>query len=355
MVKTLDGVDVLIQRNMDLSVDFCKKQPERRAWRTEHGEIAGFMCMDGRVGPEVFGAPHGVIRTWRNFGGKFNLAQWRRFQGSVVRFWTYANSQTRPLMFVVNDHFSRGDKYLGCRGHGYRADSSYAASLALQDEFMYFFKDDSSVSVPYITTETDDGALIFRGRHKSEDLDLGAIEPHTSMVEIRHRLKALYQSGHRKMPDPSLSALVKFATYSFEKTKEARARRGVGAVARPSEHGEWVLVVGSADWVGPNTALIVGPWDPDFGKCVKKAAGLLADNTERPGFDHNRGLVLMACTQYEPDGSNVGKRFAESEVQNLMKHARKIVDNVPQLRRHMQFLTGTLDLDTRKFNIVEAC
>lgn len=311
--------------------------------------------MDGRVNlPVITQTPLGIMSSWRNIGGTFDLFQWPRFQNSVEKLWRCAKANDRPLLWIVTDHFSRSNnRHLGCAGYDCNIEKAQEASRALKRQFDHDFGGDLNVFTIHVTIETDEGALIFHAPH-SEDLDLGLVHTEISRDILFSRLKAMYQRKESKTSDQMLHDVLRLAMKNVAHVSKVRTeKRSITEV----EHREWVLVVGQADWLEEmNMALTVGPYDPQFVHWVKVATKkILIGNTKRKDFNRHRGVVLMASAQFTPDEGDVGRRLAEHKATYLAdQSARAIEFALPDLKDYLQYLTVTVNMDTRGINIMEA-
>ena len=115
------GAKQLIEMNVGQAELFVRNRPKRVAWREDWPlEVAAFECTDGRsnFATVLTGVPRGVIQTWKNPGGCFNIAKWIRFQNSVKKQYGCARMNDRLMLFVAISHYSRSSEHLGCAAHG---------------------------------------------------------------------------------------------------------------------------------------------------------------------------------------------------------------------------------------------
>jgi Carboxysome Shell Carbonic Anhydrase len=290
-IETMNGLEFLIDLNKKKSAEFIRDHEKRMQYRREHPTEIGVMkCMDGRVHFQaVTGMPAGVIQSWRNIGGKFDIRTWVRLQESLKKFWRCARKKNdRPLLWMVTDHFSRSNPHLGCKGHGYDMDKALASSRALKSQFDYVFGEDRGVFTIHVTMETDHDLLIFRG-DGDDTLDLGNM----AVASERDMLCSLWEI-YPLMPEQIRKDLCHLAMLNLAhvgRVKESRKQQ------QAVDHNEWLLAVGQGyDWLHvPNTALIVGPFDPDFETAVEKAAGILLDNMKRGRF----AVWVRGCSSWK--------------------------------------------------------
>jgi hypothetical protein len=122
-----------------------------------------------------------------------------------------------------------------------------------------------------------------------------------------------------------------------------------------TEHKEKLIVIGRGVdlWLSePNTAFIVGPFDPDTKHSVEKEAGLLLKNVEK-GIVGEDELVLLTSAPYRSLG--IEQRQAEDRALFYTSLGLQIInERVPDLmRKHrLQVLTTTLNLQNRRMDVV---
>ncbi len=344
------GVDWLIALNDMRSRTFVKDRPARQAWRESRKiEIAWFGCMDGRFHPPTITGTHlGIWSIWQNIGGKFDLAKWPRFQNSFEKFWWCSKRNDRLMLVIITYHFSRSDNArLGCKGHGFDLARAQASSRALKSQFEHVFKDEPTTYVISVGIDTDGDSMVFHGQNGEIDI---ATANDRSESFFRDEFKRIDPS----MPDGFLPHVVEIAMLNGRHvTQVSNGQRPIKDI----EHGEWVLAVGQGfDWLHTlNTAIIIGPFDPQFSRWVRIGARILDGNSEREDFDWRRGLVLMASAQFNPDQGSVGQRLAEFKARQLADQAVTAIKNsMPHLLEHLQRVTGTVDMGTRKFHILDS-
>lgn len=348
------GTDYLIDLNARKSEEFIRDKPKRQEWRRDgHAEWGNFECMDGRVNcSAIMGAPHGIMQSWRNIGGKFDVKKWPRLWNSVEKMVVCAKRSKRPVILNINSHYSRSEPKLGCKGHHYDIEVARAASWALKSQFDYYHADDPDVCVIQTTTETDEDAIIFHAPQKP-DLDLGMVAG-ASESDIWKALRELYCRQHSLMSDRIFKDILLFAMRNLEHVSEVRrAKRPIAE----AEHREWVLAVGQGfDWLRvPNTALIVGPFDPNFLQSVRIAGQIIAGNMQCPGFNKQRGVVILASSQFDPHIGPAGQRYAADVAKDLAYRAKIVLEQgVPELRSYLLgHLTVSVNMDTRRFNVLD--
>lgn len=122
-----------------------------------------------------------------------------------------------------------------------------------------------------------------------------------------------------------------------------------------AEHKEWVLGIGRGfDWLHAiNTAFIVGPFDPNLSGAIGTAATLLKGNVDEGRVNPKNGLVLMTPASYR-DSAGPERLLAREKAKFLSKFALDVIkEKVPDLVQHLQILTGYVDLNTRKFEVLD--
>lgn len=337
------GIERLLALNKEHSRVFGDPSTvyKRRKYRVEHKtEIAVLKCMDGRLHlPVMTETELGIIQPWRNLGGKFDLG-WMGFQQSMKEFVHYAISKGRNVLIFVTFHWSRGDKHRGCRGFNYEFDDAFKFALKLKQQFDTCFGKGSVYTI-LCGIETDNDALVFYGDN-GEVFDLSTMID-SSTEHVLPRLEQLYPDMSRKLLH-DLMPLVKGNISHIAKVR---------AMNRPiaeSEHREWALGIGRGfDWLHEiNTALIIGPFDPNLMNAIETGANLLNSNIKEGRIDPNDGIVLMSCAPfYDPVGSE--PMLAREKAKYLRNTSLDVIkEKVPDLMPHLQVLTGIVNMGTRE-------
>ena len=340
------GIDYLLDLNAHHHQSFINLATERRRYKGEHPtEIAALLCMDGRIHlPLMTQTALGIIQTYRNLGGQFNLG-WPFFQTTINNWVQYSISRGRRCLVFITYHFSRGDAHRGCRGFNYDTDASRNAAIKLKDQFNRVY-DKCAVEAIVCGIETDLDALILHGEN-GHAIDLAKVKESTKNVDVEGMLRSLYPSIHEQI----MRDMMPLVEGNIRHIAEIRASN------RPiaeSEHKEWVVGVGRGfDWVyALNIAFIVGTQDPDFSVAIETAAILLKDNVDAGRVNPN-GIVLMTSADYR-DTTGAEHLLAKEKALFLSKCALDIVKaKVPDLMPHLNILTGCTDLNTRKFEVLE--
>jgi len=342
--KLNTGIDYLLNLNELHSQAFIDLATERRRYRGDHPtEIAALKCMDGRLNlPVITQTALGIIQPFRNLGGRFDLG-WPFFQSIIDSWVKYSIRRGRHCLTFVTYHFSRGDKYRGCRGFNYDTDVARNTAIKLKGQFDRVYG--KGAVIPIVCgIETDLDALILHGED-GHAIDLAEAK-YSSKLELESMLHSLYPS----MPERIAMDMMPLIEGNIRHIAEVRAaNRPIAEV----EHKEWVLGLGRGfDWLHAiNTAFIVGPFDPNLTTTIETAATLLKNNIEN-GRVNQSGTVLMSSAAYRSIGSE--HELAKEKAVFLSKFAFKIIkDKVPDLVPHLQILTGCTDLNTRKFEVIE--
>lgn len=340
------GIDFLLELNTKHAQAFIDLASERRRYRGEHPtEIAALKCMDGRLHlPVMTQTALGIIQPFRNLGGKFDLG-WPFFQASIDNWVQYSISRGRHCLVFVTYHYARGDSHRGCRGFHYDTDAAKSASIKLKKQFERVYGKNAVVPI-VCGIETDLDALILHGDDENSIVDLGKIKQ-TSQIELEEMLYSLYPS----MPEKVIRDLIPLVRGNIRHIGEIRASN---RPVEEAEHKEWVLGVGRGfDWLHLiNTAFIVGPFDPNLSVAIETAAKLLKGNIDEGRVDPS-GIVLLTSAAYR-DVAGSEYQLAKEKATFLSRFALDIVkEKVPDLVPHLQILTGTTDMNTRKFDVIE--
>ena len=346
-------VEKLLKINEDHAQLYMNLAAERQIYRAQHPtEIAAMKCMDGRLHlPVMTNTAAGVIQPWRNLGGKFNLG-WPHYQDTVFEWADYSFNKGRNCIVLATYHFARGvagedpekTHHRGCAGYKYDTEAAKAGSLQLKDQFNRVFNSNGLYAIQ-CGIETDLDALILHGEN-GDIVDLAEIH-FDSVEDIEGRLRQLYPS----IPVEVLRDLIPMVKGNIEHIAEVRASSRPVADA---EHKEWVLAVGRGfDWLHElNTALIVGPFDPDLEGAIATAAGLLKSNIESGRVNSKEGLVLLISTPYR-DPAGYRRRKAEEKANYLSSMAYRVIqERVPEIIPYLSIVTTVVDTNTRKLNVL---
>lgn len=356
MQKT--GIEYLLGVNELHSREFLELQEQRRIHRKRHPtEIAALKCMDGRLHlPKMTETPLGIIQPYRNLGGKFDLG-WPFFQQAILKWFEYAESKGRDCLILVTYHYSRGEKHRGCKGFAYDTEAAREFSRNLKAQFDADFgpprmKQPTGLYAMHVGIETDWDSLILHDESG---------QPHdlADFTEISDdKLLELLCEWNPTIAERAPNVLEDFVPVA--KGNIAHIKKVRIADRKPTEidHQEWVAFLGrGADWLHlPNTALIVGPWQPDFSEPIRIAASLIKSNLDNNSADapiRRHGPVLMTSgIYYRTDTAE--PYLAARKSKDLRDEAMKIIRaEVPDLLPHLKILATTVNMNTRKFNVLK--
>jgi hypothetical protein len=342
-----DLIDFVLKRNQEQSADFCDPSVKlsRQKYRKAHPtEILAFKCMDGRLNLAVMTeTPAGIIRPFRNVGGRFNLG-WPFFGELLREHVGYAISENRAVLVFVTYHFSKGDNHRGCKGFGYDTATAKknAEDLAAQVERVYGKK--VRVVHPIVVgIETDDDSLIFHGENGAS---LNISESLTSSSdELKEMLAKLYPD----MLPQTLSDLMPLVSGNQEHVQNVRKQNREPI---DLDHREQIIAVGRGfDWLHlPNRALIVGPYDHDWPSAVATAGGIVLDNIKNGRVPAEQGALLLVSSLSRDEMGSYGWNTAVEKAIYLERIAHEVLkERVPELTPYLSKFSGVLDEHTRKF------
>ncbi len=343
--KKMGGIEYLLDLNQKHSAEFQRSTLERRRYRAIHPTEIGFMkCMDGRLhGPVMTRTTLGIIQPFRNIGGRFDLG-WFGFAHLIKEWVDYAVTKGRNCLVFTTYHYSRSNPHRGCAGFNYDTEAAIASSLKLRQQFERVFRRDGVFPIQ-CGIETDLDALVLHGEN-GEIIDLSEITNPSPEV-VSATLERLYPY----IPSRVLGDIAPLVMGNISHIESIRRSK------RPleyTEHREWVIGVGRGfDWLHePNTALIIGPFDPDRRNAIKTAALVIKKNIE-DGKVGNKDVVLITSAPYrDPVGPDAP--LAVEKAVELQEAATEVIYNeVPDLIPHIKHLTTTVDMNTRALNVID--
>ncbi|MEK7061693.1 MAG: hypothetical protein AAB957_00310 [Patescibacteria group bacterium] len=349
-----NGIEFLLEVNEKNSRDFVAQQEKRRLYRRMYGtEFAALKCMDGRLHfPDLTRTPLGIIQPYRNLGGIFHLG-WPFFQQAIESWKKYASSKDRDSVVFVTYHFSRGSEHRGCKGHGYDTNKALDFSLNLKNEFDFVYR--SSAIQSYnklfaiqVGIETDWESLILHGEG-NEVMDLANIKD-ASEDGIFNLLISLYPSIYTVAPNV-IRDFVPLVQGNILHVQEIKAS---DRPVQEADHRESVLAVGRGfDWIHlPNKALIVGPWQDNLSEPIKTAASLIKYNIDEGRLNNDKIVLLTSGAYREVEGEE--PRLAKLKSLYLRDIAFGVIKkDFGELLPRLQVLVTTVDLNTRKINVIE--
>lgn len=339
------GIDCLLELNLRHAQDFTDLAMERRRYRCAHPtEIAAILCMDGRLHlPVMTQTAIGIIQPFRVMGGHIDLG-WPFFQLTFDNWVQYSIGRGKHCLVFLTYHFSRGDVHRGCKGFGYDTDAARAETIQLKDQFDRVYGKHAIVPI-VCGIETDLDALILHGED-GRVIDLAEVKE-SAQPELEGMLRSLYPS----MPTQVVADMLPLIEGNIRHIAEIRtSNRSI----EESEHKEWVLAIGTGfDWLHTiNTAFMVRAFDPNVPVVIETAARLLKNNIDAGRVDPN-GIVLLTAGAYR-DAAGAERKLAKEKALFFRKFALDIIkDKVPDLIPYLQILTGTTDLNTRRFEVLE--
>ncbi len=339
------GIEYLLRLNKKHSQLFQADALNREQYRALHPtEIGAMKCMDGRIHlPVITKTPLGIIQSWRNIGGRFNLG-WYGYQASVWDWIHYSMSRGRNCLIIITDHYSRGSKHRGCRGFDYDEKAAQSFCRGLREQFDHVFGSNIIYTIQ-CSVETDEEALVFRSKDNGHFLNLAVFGG--SVDDLRKELRDLYPD----MPNTTLGDLLHLAIGNISHIVEIRkAKRSVAE----AEHKEFILAIGRGyDWLHEiNTALIVGPFDDNIAGVIKAAANIIKSNLDNGKISSHRGAVLMSSASFRESGPN--QRLAEEKAKYLARMGLDVIrSKVPELLPHLHILTATMNMETRGLNVLD--
>ena len=338
-------IKLLVDLNAKHSEIYTSHKLERDLYLAKHPtNVVAFKCMDGRLHlPTITHTPLGIIRPYRNIGGKFNLG-WPLLNISFDKSVMQAVQRGNRTLVLVTYHFSEGDTHRGCAGFKYDCAESKRFTANFRDQIRKTYGKDDQVVFPILLgVETDKDALILHGDNE-EIFDLGKIKEEEKNVES---LTAIVRRLYPNMPERIILDLLPLLEGNLQHIDETKGKKPETELV----HGEWVLAVGKGfDWLHtPNMALIVGPYDPNLGEPIKVAAGIIKSNWEAGRIE--KGFVILASAVYVDAAE---KKRTEERAIFMKKLSEDIVkQNYPEMVEHMSSVAVVVDYNTMKMEIVE--
>jgi len=348
------GVDHLLEINQKNSADFIKQQADRIIYRRMYGtEFAALKCMDGRMlFPDLTQTPLGIIQPYRNIGGIFHLG-WPFFQQAIEGWKKYADSKDRDAVVFVTYHYSKGDKHRGCAGHGYDTDKAREESLQLKKEFDFVYgtpqmQGRNKLFALQVGVETDWESLILHGE-SGEVINLADIKD-SAENNIAQLLISLYPNINTIAPN----VIRDFVPLIKGNILHTQIIKASNRPMRDASHREWIVAVGRGfDWLHePNQAIIVGPWQDNLSDPIRTAIKIVKNNKEAGLIAGNKIVLLTSGIYREAEGEE--PRLAELKAKYLKNIAMGVIEkDFKELLPDLEVLATTVDLNTRKINIIE--
>ncbi len=348
--QTLSGIDHLLELNARHSRGFSSEaaRGERRLYRVRHPlEIIAYKCMDGRLNLSfITKTALGIIQPMRNVGGRFRLG-WPMMREVVGNHYEYSLRKGRACLVIATYHFARGDDHRGCAGFNKDTAAARAFASGLKRQHVDVFGQGAAFYSILIGIETDLDALVLHGDREEDVVDLSTVTA-TSTEDLEAMLRKLYPG----MSNDMIRDFLPLVAGNIEHIAEVRAaHRPVANVV----HREWVLAFGRGfDWFHePNTAIIVGPFDPDLRSPIATAAGILLRNLEEKRASLERGVVLVSSAPFH-ERAGYDRAAACEKARWQDEYALQVItEEVPGLLPHLHRLVSVMDADTRALEVLE--
>jgi hypothetical protein len=328
------------------SAAFCSPEAwlARERYLARHPTaIVAMKCMDGRINFSVATrTPLGIIQPFRNLGGMFDLG-WPHLGEVLTGHVQRVTREGRQVMLLITYHYSRGDPRRGCAGFGFDTCAAIAHTQAIRAQVEHTFGAAHGTVYPVVCGfETDEDAIVLHGAGDAR-LDLAEVAPEDA-ERIAARLDVLYPD----MPERIRDDLLPLLRGNLERVAQVRA----GSRKLDIEHREWMICLGRGfDFLHtPNVALIIGPYSPDLGEPIRRAARIIESNMAA-GRIPDDGFLLLASSPYEDLG--VDRARAELKSRFLSGFATEVVrHHHPALATRMHVRTAVLEWRSRQLQVL---
>jgi len=334
----------LLDLNKRHSEEFVGTRPQRQLYRIKHPtEIAVFKCMDGRLHiPTATNMPLGIIRPYRNVGGYFDLG-WPLLGEDLMDWVEYGISKGKRSLILVTYHFSKGESSRGCAGFNCDCEAAVQFANKLHRQVNRFFGHDNRVVFPIVVGfETDTDSLIFHSQdQKNHKIIACSDEMSDDPIDLMAMITELYPNMDNEVKQ-DLMPLIKGNIAHIKEVKEE------GRNLDDMQHKEWMLLVGSgSDWLHiPNTALIIGPFDPDLSKPIIKAISIIESNMKSKRINDD-GFLILSSVPFAEEG--IDKNRAREKANFLQAYMREIIKTYyPHLLEKARFMSTVIDERTRR-------
>jgi hypothetical protein len=351
----VDTHTIAIRQRIDWLIDCARhhseefQRPEaqltRNRYLSEHPTaIVVFTCMDGRINiPFATNTPHGIILSFRNFDGHFDLG-WPHLGRVLAKLVDGLASRKRPILVLVMYHYSKSNSRCGCDGFNCDIYLARAHMYGIKRQIEAVFSPDNYTVYPVVCGfETDEDSLFLHGT-SGNVLDLSTIS------SADHKtLSALLAQLYSDMPDlmrQDLLSLVMGNIAHIASNKQVSRNPVI-------EHREWMICIGRGfDWLYmPNQAIIIGPYSPDLADPIRKAARII-DANMRAGHIPDDGFLLLAEETYREIGVN--RTYAELKSRFLSGFAANIIRiDFPNLVEKMHVRTAVLNWQSRAMEMID--
>ena len=312
-------------------------------FRSHPTNVVVFKCMDGRIHmPTVTRTPLGIMKPFRNIGGKFDLG-WPLLNESFDQSVKKAVAAGNKTLVLVTYHYSEGDKHRGCAGFDYDCDASKKFTENFRKQILRTYGENNGVVFPILVgLETDKDALIFHGEN-GQILDVSTIKDASEK-----NLTSLFSKLYPLMPERIMFDLIPLVQGNIKCIQDTMSN---GKPIEQLVHGEWVLAVGKGfDWLHtPNMALIVGPYDPNIGEPIKTAAGIIKSNLEEGRIE--KGMVLLSSAIYFDPAEKIRAKERTLYMNRLSQDI--IGKNYPGMLDQIHSMAVVLNAATMEMEVVE--
>ncbi len=307
-------------------------------------QILVFKCMDGRINlPLITGVPMGILKPFRNIGGKFTLGDpylGRLVLDAVERVAREGHSSLALCTF----HFSKEhNDHRGCAGHKYNVAASREGAFTLKHEYDEIFGvGNSAISAIVVGIETDEDALILCGEN-GEELSIADCTE-LSDAELTHKVLALY-------PDVPKEILADFLPLVLNNRAHVARIKKEGRPVLELVHNENIIGVGRGfDWLHlPNRALIIGPYGHTGGtwrEAVAVAGGIVLNNFKNnPDLKAGGALLLISA----PYADTAERGMAIAKAKYFATVARQALEPFTD-ELSLDILVGITDMSTMKYH-----
>ena len=348
-VEFQDMVDQLMLINEDYVKRYTSQILELEKYKIQHPtKMLVFKCGDGRLLFAGFCETKlGYLRNFRNIGGKFNFG-WKALRDVMTRMVQQAHDEKKGCLAIITYHFSKGDnKHRGCAGHKYDIAASLAGATGFKRQLERAYRGLEHQIIPIVVgIETDEEALIFHNDHDEKVIDVAKLPTEITEEEVFLLLSA----QHAEMPlEMRLDLLPLIMGNIRHRAKVIESKRPIVEM----EHNEWIIGVGGAtafDFLHvPNTAIIVGQYNPNLEKVIRQALGVIK-NHWKPG----KKFLSLAAAIYSSDKS---KHLYEQHAMEDVRYYNRLTREVAQeyyreLVPHMHQVRALVDVETQKMKRV---
>jgi hypothetical protein len=194
--------------------------------------------------------------------------------------------------------------------------------------------------------ETDEDAFIVHGEDGKSAIELSNLKDPDEAL-LRQMLRTLFPT----MKEQVLSDLLPILTGNISHIAEVRSQKRTPVEA---SHMEQILGVGGGfEWLHLiNKALLIGPYSHNLETPIAKAASILLSNIDSGRIPKGDGVVVMSSAAYR-DVTGIDPLLACEKAKSFIELARMVIErDVPKLVPHIEYLAGTLDVNTRQYHIL---